>query len=60
MQSVQGLGPTPTLTFTHYTTNKDLWTAGACGEDAAVIQKILENVQDYVESRGYKAGELYR
>ena len=56
MRSVQGLGPTPTLTFTHYTTNKDLWTAGACGEDAAVIRKILENV----ESRGYKAGELYR
>ena len=40
------------------TTNKDLWTAGACGEDAAVIRKKLENVQDYVESRGYKAGEL--
>ena len=59
MQSVHGLGPTPTLTFTHYMINKDLWTAGACGEDAAVIQKILENVQDYVESRGYKAGELY-
>ena len=59
LKSVQGLGPTPSLTFTHHTTNQDLWLTGACGEDAAVIRKILENVQDYVESRGYKAGKLY-
>ena len=56
-QSVQGLGPTPTLSFTHHQSKRDLWIAGACGEDAGLIRKILENVQDYVKSRGFEAGK---
>ena len=59
LKSVQGLGPSPSLTFTHHPTNPNLWRAGAYGDDAAVIRKILQNIQDYVESRGYKAGKLY-
>ena len=57
MKSVKDLGPTPTLTFTHHQSNKDLWIAGAFGEDPVLLRKILENVQDSVESRGFKAGE---
>ena len=56
-ESVEGLGPTPTLSFTHHQSKKDLWIAGAFGEDAGVVQKILENVQDYVKSRGFEAGK---
>ena len=56
LNSVQGLGPSPSLTFTHHPTNPNLWPAGAYGDDAAVIRKILENIQYYVETRGYKAG----
>ena len=59
LKSVQGLGPSPSLTFTHHPTNPNLWRAGAYGDDAAVIRKILENIQYYVETRGYKAGKLY-
>ena len=58
-KSVQGQGPPPSLTFTHHPTNKDLWIAGAYGDDPGVVQQILEKIKDYVESRGYKAGMLY-
>ena len=58
VRSVKELGPTPTLTFTHHDTDQDLWTAGAFGDDPVIIRKILESVQDSVESRGYKAGKL--
>ena len=59
LKSVQGQGPTPSLTFTHHSTNRDLWIAGAYGDDPGVVQKILENIKDYVESSSYKAGMLY-
>ena len=59
LKSVQGLGPSSSLTFTHHPTNQDLKLTGTFGDDPAVIQKILGNIQDYVESRGYKAGKLY-
>ena len=59
LKSVQGQGPPPSLTFTHHPTNKDLWIAGAYGDDPGVVQQILEKIKDYVESRGYKAGMLY-
>ena len=58
VRSVKELGPTPALTFTHHDTDPDLWTAGAFGDDPVIIRKILESVQDSVESRGYKAGKL--
>ena len=58
LKSVQGQGPKPKLTFTHHLSNRDLWIAGACGDDPGVVRKILENIQDYVESHGYKAGML--
>ena len=59
LKSVQGQGPPPSLTFTHHPTNKDLWIAGAYGDDPGVVQQILEKIKDYVESRSYKAGMLY-
>ena len=55
-ESVKGLGPTPILSFTHHPSKKDLWIAGAFGEDVGVVRKILENIEDYVKSRGFEAG----
>ena len=42
------------MKITHHETKEDLWIAGAFGQDPGLIKKILETVQDSVESFGCK------
>ena len=49
LKSVQGLGPTPSLTFTHHTTNQDLWLEETVTDQRETIEKQNSKISELEE-----------
>ena len=60
LKSVQGLGPTPSLTFTHHTTNQDLWLEETVTDQRETIEKQNSKISELEEKYQSQVRKKFR